>query len=206
MPAPYRPDSRGEAHRPARRSEPPHTSDGPGPAAPEAHNPYQAPADDQTAPVAAQDGGHTLFLQPARRPWTVYLMAVWTIVGLDVYLRLLLRSLVSDPEAIRVGTAALLVAAVILCVKVVQLDKAALITFGVVGVLVALLAGLNLASALFLGEARQQAALLALLFGLPSALLAVPALRPRMRRLADHQRRYRRQQALQKVAARNARR
>ena len=144
--------------------------------------------------------------QVDRRPWIVYLMAIWAFFGISSYLLTIARVLGrSYPPISASGGLAVIVFSIFLIVYILQMRRRVIILFGFLCTALALWQSLNIINYLLSDSPTNPIVFLILYYIIPSGILAFVSLRPSFLKTADQYYAYREFKAREKAALKTIR-
>ena len=150
---------------------------------------------------ASEDQSTDLSLKPVRRPWYVYLMAIWAFFGIGGFSMSLSRVLsIGNPQILPILGSIVLAFIIVLIVNIIKMKKVFLIVFGVCSTILVLWHGFNLFRMLSSGGQFNPMIFFFLFYLIPSIVMAALSLRPKFLSLADNFRKYENQEAMMKIA------
>ena len=115
----------------------------------------------------------------AKKPWVIYLMAIWSFFGIGSYLSTIVRVIGRDNQALlQFGCIGVLLFAIALIVYVLRMNRVAIILFGCLCMALALWQTVNVANVLISQGTGNPIVYLFLYYIIPSTILAIVALRP----------------------------
>ena len=124
--------------------------------------------------------GAAALRQPGKRPWYIYLMVVWALIGIGGPLTQLARWLFADePLLLQISSVLILGGVLLLIINLIKLKPQYIVAFGVLCSLEVGLQLFGIIDRLHSGDTRAQAALL-LIYLVPALAFALLALRSKL--------------------------
>lgn len=136
-----------------------------------------------------------------KRPWFIYLMAIWSFLGISGFLNTVVRVFTrNNPEMLQISSLGVLLIAIILIVYILQMRRNFIIAFGILCVMLALWQSFNFVGVLLSERPNNPIIYFLLFYIIPSIILAVLALRPSLWILADDYRKFQHFKSMQKAS------
>jgi len=137
------------------------------------------------APESSLEKEKSPFPKQVKRPWVVPVMAIWVFFGISGYLNTLMRAIGRENQTLlQFGSIAILIFAITMILFLLKMNKKAIIIFGVLCVILALLQSVNLLS-IVLSHGTQNTIIYFLPYYIvPSIILAFVSLRPKFLKVA----------------------
>ncbi|ULT68746.1 hypothetical protein [Pseudomonas sp. BC42] len=124
--------------------------------------------------------GAAALRQPGKRPWYIYLMAIWALIGIGGPLSQLARRVFADePLLLQVSSVLILGGVLLLIINLIKLKPQYIVAFGVLCCLEVGLQLFGIIDRLYSGDTLAHAALL-LIYLVPALAFALLALRTKL--------------------------
>lgn len=136
-----------------------------------------------------------------KKPWYVYLMVIWSFFGIGSFLSTVARSVASQNQQLsQVASLGTIVFTIVLVIYVFKMHRIFLIIFGVLSASLAVWQTINALGILLSDNPSNPIIYFMFYYILPSVLLAIAALRPKLLNLAVDYRLYKNHEAMRKAS------